>query len=53
MSGLITPRQAIPRALDEIAEAVGARLIGDGRVAVSNVASIDSATEEDLVFVED
>ncbi len=53
MSGLITPRQAIPRALDEIAQAVGSRLIGDGRVAVSNVASIDSATEEDLVFVED
>jgi UDP-3-O-[3-hydroxymyristoyl] glucosamine N-acyltransferase len=41
------------RSLQQIAEAVGARLIGDGRVEVSAVASIESATPDDLVFVED
>lgn len=41
------------RSLHEIAEAVKARLIGDGGVVVSGVASIDSASQEDLVFVED
>jgi len=39
--------------LQRIAEAVGARLVGDGRVEVSAVASIESATSDDLVFVED
>jgi len=41
------------RSLQQIAEAVGARLIGDGRVEVQAVASIESATPQDLVFVED
>jgi UDP-3-O-[3-hydroxymyristoyl] glucosamine N-acyltransferase len=41
------------RSLQEIAQAIGARLIGDGRVEVSAVASIASASREDLVFVED
>lgn len=41
------------RSLQQIAEAVGARLIGDRRIEVSAVASIESATPEDLVFVED
>jgi UDP-3-O-[3-hydroxymyristoyl] glucosamine N-acyltransferase len=41
------------RTLFEIAEAVGARLIGDGSIVVGRVASIDSASPEDLVFVED
>src|SRR5579871_1120248 len=41
------------RSLQEIATAVDARLVGDGRVEVSGVASIESATPEDLVFVED
>jgi UDP-3-O-[3-hydroxymyristoyl] glucosamine N-acyltransferase len=41
------------RSLQDIAEAVGARLIGDGRIEVSAVASIESATPQDLVFVED
>ena len=41
------------RSLQEIAQAVGARLIGDGRVEVSAVASIESASRDDLVFVED
>ena len=47
------PHKAVPRRLNEIAEAVGARLIGDGRVQVSGVASIKSATPENLVFVDD
>src|SRR6202044_2994976 len=37
----------------EIAEAVKARLVGDGDVQVSGVASIASASSNDLVFVED
>jgi UDP-3-O-[3-hydroxymyristoyl] glucosamine N-acyltransferase len=41
------------RSLQAIAEAVQARLLGDGRIEVSGVASIQSATEEHLVFVED
>ena len=41
------------RKLQEIAEAVGARLQGDGSVEVSGVASIASASAHDLVFVED
>jgi UDP-3-O-[3-hydroxymyristoyl] glucosamine N-acyltransferase len=41
------------RSLHQIAEAVGARLLGEGRVEVSAMASMDSATADDLVFVED
>jgi UDP-3-O-[3-hydroxymyristoyl] glucosamine N-acyltransferase len=41
------------RPLQQIAEGVGARLIGDGSVAVSGVASMQSAGPDDLVFVED
>lgn len=41
------------RSLQQIADSVGARLIGDGQVEVSGVASIDSASRVDLVFVED
>lgn len=41
------------RTLQQIAEAVGARVIGDDRVQVSAVASIESASPDDLVFVED
>jgi UDP-3-O-[3-hydroxymyristoyl] glucosamine N-acyltransferase len=43
----------MPRSLSGIAELVGARLIGDGNVEVCGVASIESAAEGDLVFVED
>jgi len=39
--------------LQQIAEAVGVRLIGDGRVEVRGVASIESASQDDLVFVDD
>jgi UDP-3-O-[3-hydroxymyristoyl] glucosamine N-acyltransferase len=41
------------RSLHEIAEAIEARLQGDGAVQISGVASIASATPRDLVFVDD
>jgi UDP-3-O-[3-hydroxymyristoyl] glucosamine N-acyltransferase len=41
------------RSLREIAEAVDARLQGDGSLHVSGVASIGSASKNDLVFVEE
>ena len=37
----------------DIAEALEARLLGDGNVQVGGVASIASASANDLVFVED
>lgn len=42
-----------PRTLKQIAEATGCRLLGDGSVEVSGVASIQSASPDDVVFVED
>src|SRR5579863_5972781 len=39
--------------LEEIASNIGAKLHGDGRVEVTGVASIASASPTDLVFVED
>ena len=41
------------RSLQQIADAVNARLIGDGGLEVHGVASMESARERDLVFVED
>src|ERR1700736_4415773 len=41
------------RSLHQIAEAVSARLSGDGSIQVSGVASVASAQGEDVVFVED
>ena len=41
------------RSLEEIANAVGAQLVGDGDLEVSGVASIESASSQDVVFVED
>ena len=41
------------RSVQEIAEAVGARLVGEASVEVGAVASIASASPDDLVFVED
>jgi UDP-3-O-[3-hydroxymyristoyl] glucosamine N-acyltransferase len=41
------------RSLQEVADAVAARLVGDGKIEVSGVASMVSAGREDLVFVED
>ncbi len=41
------------RSLQQVAEAVDARLQGDGSVEISGVASIGSAAQSDLVFVED
>lgn len=43
----------VKRSLREIAKATGVRLVGDGDVEVSGVASIESAASGDLVFVED
>jgi UDP-3-O-[3-hydroxymyristoyl] glucosamine N-acyltransferase len=42
-----------PRSLAQIAEAIGARVVGDGTVKVRGVASIESAQAGDLVFVDD
>ncbi len=39
--------------LADIAKAAGARLVGDGTREVSGIASLESATAEDLTFVED
>jgi UDP-3-O-[3-hydroxymyristoyl] glucosamine N-acyltransferase len=39
--------------LKELADAIGARVIGDSRAQISGVASIASAKSGDLVFVED
>ena len=41
------------RLVAEIAEAVGARVVGDAGVEVSGVSSIASASPEDIVFVEE
>jgi UDP-3-O-[3-hydroxymyristoyl] glucosamine N-acyltransferase len=41
------------RSVQEIADAVGARLCGDGSVEVVGVASLGSASQYDLVFVEE
>ncbi len=41
------------RSVQQVAEAVGARLVGDGSAVVCGVASIGSASQNDLVFVED
>jgi UDP-3-O-[3-hydroxymyristoyl] glucosamine N-acyltransferase len=41
------------RSLQQVAEAVGARLIGDRRTEVCAVASLESAAAGDIVFVED
>lgn len=45
--------KAMKRSLEQLANAVGARLVGDGHLEVSGVASIESASSQDLVFVED
>ena len=45
--------KAMNRSLEQIANAVGARLVGDGHVEVSGVASIESASSQDIVFVDD
>jgi UDP-3-O-[3-hydroxymyristoyl] glucosamine N-acyltransferase len=41
------------RRISEIAQAVGARVVGDDRVEIGGVGSISSASLGDLVFVED
>ena len=49
----VNQRQARTRSLQQIADAVNARLIGDGDVRISGVTSIASASAGDIVFVED
>ncbi len=44
---------AMKRSLQQIADAVEARLEGDGSVEIGGVASIGSASRRDLVFVEE
>src|SRR5207245_4930040 len=46
-------REAMKRSLKELAELVQARLLGDGEVEVTGIASMHSAVTGDLVFVED
>lgn len=46
-------RRNTSRTVRQIADAVGARLVGDDDVQVSGVASIESASASDLVFVDD
>jgi len=41
------------RSVRELAELIQARVVGDGAVEVSRVASLQSAGSGDLVFVED
>jgi len=41
------------RTLRDLAEQLGCRLLGDSSVTVTSVSSLQSATTEDLVFVED
>jgi UDP-3-O-[3-hydroxymyristoyl] glucosamine N-acyltransferase len=41
------------RTLQILAEQLSSRLVGDGAVSVANVASLQSATEDSIVFVED
>ena len=39
-------------AVEKLAEAVGAQLLGNGTVEISGIASLESATPNDLIFVE-
>jgi len=39
-------------AVEKLAEAAGAQLLGNGKVEISGIASLESATANDLVFVE-
>jgi UDP-3-O-[3-hydroxymyristoyl] glucosamine N-acyltransferase len=41
------------RSLEEIAGALGARLVGEKEIAITGVASIEAASRQDLIFVED
>jgi UDP-3-O-[3-hydroxymyristoyl] glucosamine N-acyltransferase len=46
-------RQSMPCTVRQIADAVGARLIGDGNVQLTGLTSIESASSGDLVFIDD
>jgi UDP-3-O-[3-hydroxymyristoyl] glucosamine N-acyltransferase len=49
----VTTRQFRALPLNEVVDTLGARLIGNGDVEIGGVASIESASQSDLVFVED
>jgi UDP-3-O-[3-hydroxymyristoyl] glucosamine N-acyltransferase len=38
--------------LEKLAEAAGAQLFGNGKIEIGGIASLESATEHDLIFVE-
>jgi UDP-3-O-[3-hydroxymyristoyl] glucosamine N-acyltransferase len=42
-----------PRKVTELAEHVGGSVIGDGTILIHNVASLESASEGDIAYVED
>jgi len=44
--------RAMKRSLKDLAEFLGASLIGDGQMEVSGIASLSSATQGDVVFVD-
>ena len=44
---------AMKRSVRELAELIGARVVGDGRLEVSGVASLQSAAVGDLIFAEE
>jgi UDP-3-O-[3-hydroxymyristoyl] glucosamine N-acyltransferase len=48
----VNRRRVVARSLQEIAQAVHARVVGDGDVVVQGVASIELASADHLVFVE-
>jgi UDP-3-O-[3-hydroxymyristoyl] glucosamine N-acyltransferase len=43
----------MPKTLAELAQHTGARVVGEDKVRIAGVASVDSARDSDLVFVED
>jgi UDP-3-O-[3-hydroxymyristoyl] glucosamine N-acyltransferase len=46
-------KSSMKRSLRQIAEFIGARIVGDPEGEVSGVSSVNSATSKDLVFIED
>jgi UDP-3-O-[3-hydroxymyristoyl] glucosamine N-acyltransferase len=44
---------AMKRKIGEVAAAIGARLLGDGEIEITGIASVSNAKPGDLVFVED
>ena len=53
IAGACYTLRGMRRSVGQIAEAVGARLLGNPKAEISRVASIHSASPDDLVFVDD